>query len=296
MAQDKRDELKAGLFIIGVLALLVGIILWLGLAGLFATKGQEVAFYLPDSSPGAGISKGSAVVIAGQKIGMVHTVNFDPENHRTLYVARLISKDIKVYANGEAQAASALVGDAQVAITNRGTPEAPLADSQNPILVTGGIQQTVNDMAATVQALRKATEEELDRDDPTSLLSEIHTITDNLGKATGDLAVITAAIREEVDRDNPDSFLAKGHGVMDGVVELTPKVNAIADDLTALLAELMAVVDKINSGEGSIGAMVNDPALYKNLVSSAKQMELLISEMRDALELWKTKGIPMQLK
>jgi phospholipid/cholesterol/gamma-HCH transport system substrate-binding protein len=296
MPQKTHDELKAGLFILTVLALLVGLILWLGVAGLFTTKGQEVAFYLPDTSPGAGIEKGSAVVIAGQKIGMINSVNFDPENQRTMYVAQLTDKNLHVYADGTAQAASSLVGGTQVAITSRGTDTSPLADANNPILVTGGIQQAINDMALTLEILRVTMDRELNPEDTDSLISEIHGITSNLETSTEDLTFITAAIRKEVKRDDPAALLAKTHVILSQLQILAPKLNTATDDLGVALAGTVVMINKINSGEGSLGMMLNDPRLYKSLLGSGEQMELLLEEIRGSLDEWKASGIPMKLK
>jgi phospholipid/cholesterol/gamma-HCH transport system substrate-binding protein len=296
MPPKTRDELKAGIFIIAVLALVVGLILWLGVASLFTTKGQQVAFYLPDTSPGAGIQKGSEVVIAGQKIGMVNSVNFDPANQRTVYVARLTDKSIKVYADGKAQAATALVGTAQVAITDRGTPDAPLADAKNPILVTGGIQQAINDLSATLTTLKVTLDRELNEDDPASMISELHGITGNLAKAAEDVAVITHTFRGEMDRGNPDTLLAKTHTIMSDLQTLGPKLNSTTDQLSAALTGVQLMIDAINTGEGSLGMLLNDPRLYKDLTGAAGQLKLLLEEMRTSLEVWKEKGIPMQLK
>jgi len=296
MPQKTRDELKAGIFIIVVLALVVGIILWLGVASLFTTKGQQVAFYLPDTSPGAGIQKGSEVVIAGQKIGMVNSVNFDPENKRTVYVARLTDKNIKVYADGEALAATALVGTAQVAIVNRGTPDAPLADVKNPILVTGGIQQAINDLSQTLGTLKVTLDRELDESDPTSMINELHGITGNLAKAAEDIAVITETFKDEMDRDNPVTLLAKTHVITSDLQTLGPKLNSTADQLSTGLTGVQMMIDTINSGEGSLGMLLNDDRLYKDMTGAAGQLKLLLEELRGSLEVWKEKGIPMQLK
>ena len=40
------------------------------------------------------------------------------------------------------------------------------------------------------------------------------------------------------------------------------------------------ILTKIENGEGSIGLLLNDEALYQNLEKSSKQLELLLTDMK----------------
>ncbi len=296
MPKTTRDEMKAGIFIILTIIVLVGIILWLGVADVLRRSGQEVAFYVPADSLGAGVQEGSAVTIGGKRIGQVTTVEYHPEQGRTLYIARLQRQDIHIYADGVATAVSGLVGGAEVAILDTGSSDQPLAGVDNPILIGGGIQKAIADLAATLNMLRNTTEVELDTSRPDSLLSEIHTIMDNLGTATNNIAAITAAIQNETDPARAASLMAKLHGILDSGQDLMPALTDAAEGLAAALADMQTMVQKLNAGEGSLGAMLNDPAMYKGMVDSIDQLELLLKDLRAVIAVWKEQGIPMQLK
>jgi len=68
------------------------------------------------------------------------------------------------------------------------------------------------------------------------------------------------------------------HAITDSLAkaELT---NTIAQAKEAL-AQTAAVMEKINKGEGSIGLMVNDKALYENLSKSSEDLDKLLIDMK----------------
>jgi phospholipid/cholesterol/gamma-HCH transport system substrate-binding protein len=68
------------------------------------------------------------------------------------------------------------------------------------------------------------------------------------------------------------------HAITDSLAkaELT---NTIAQ-ARAALAQTTAVMEKINKGEGSIGLMVNDKALYDNLSKSSDDLDKLLIDMK----------------
>ncbi len=296
MPVKTHDEMKAGIFIIAAIALLVAIILWLGVADVLRRSGQEVAFYIPADSLGAGVVEGSAVTIGGKKIGQVIRVEYQPQENRTIYIARLQRQDVQIYADGTASAVSGLVGGAEVAILDIGTSSQPLADAEHPIRISGGIQRAIADLSATLAMLRSTTETELNRDDPASLIAEIHVILDNLGNATDNIVAITEAIQAETDASRAESLMAQLHQLMEGSENLMPTITAAAEQLAGALADMRTMLNAINAGDGTLGAMVHDPRMYNGMVDAIEQLELLLTDLRATIAVWSEQGIPMQLK
>ncbi len=296
MPKKTHDEIKAGIFIILTIAILVAIILWLGVADVLRRSGQVVAFYIPADSLGAGVQEGSAVTIGGKRIGQVTKVVYEADQGRTLYIARLQQRDIHVYADGVATAVSGLVGGAEVAIVDAGSSDQPLAGIDNPIQISGGIQKAISDLAATLEMIRVTTETELDSTQPDSLLAQTHLIMNNLEMATGSVAEITAALSMETDPTRAASLMAKLHAILDSGEDLMPALTDAADRLADVLSTMRVMAEKINAGEGSLGEMLNDPKMYQGMVDSIKQLEMLLKDIRAVVAVWKEQGIPMQLK
>lgn len=52
------------------------------------------------------------------------------------------------------------------------------------------------------------------------------------------------------------------------------------DSLDATINNLKSLVGKFNTNDGTIGLLLNDPSLYKNLASTANKLNLLIDDIR----------------
>ncbi len=76
---------------------------------------------------------------------------------------------------------------------------------------------------------------------------------------------------------------------------LTKRYIAVADDMGRALGKLQNVLDKADAGQGSMGKVLNDPALYNNLNDTLQRMIAAIKEMQLLIEKWKKEGVPVQL-
>ena len=50
--------------------------------------------------------------------------------------------------------------------------------------------------------------------------------------------------------------------------------------LDSTLQELKDMTSKMNNGRGSIGLLMNDPSLYRNLASTGNKLNLLLDDLR----------------
>ncbi|MCE5279243.1 MAG: MlaD family protein [Planctomycetaceae bacterium] len=66
--------------------------------------------------------------------------------------------------------------------------------------------------------------------------------------------------------------------------------------LSALLAELETTVSKVNTGEGSMAKLLNDPKFYNNLVDTSDQANKLLEELRVMAKDWKDNGVKLKMK
>jgi len=58
-------------------------------------------------------------------------------------------------------------------------------------------------------------------------------------------------------------------------------VKAMASSLEATLANFDAIMKKMENGEGSIGKLLNDEQLYKNLEGASKELEELLKDLKE---------------
>jgi phospholipid/cholesterol/gamma-HCH transport system substrate-binding protein len=75
--------------------------------------------------------------------------------------------------------------------------------------------------------------------------------------------------------------------------DLAPKLMDSVDKLSAVLTSLHNVAVKMESGEGTAGKLMNDPALYNNLQDVTAQLKTTLESTQQMLDEWKKNGIPM---
>ena len=80
----------------------------------------------------------------------------------------------------------------------------------------------------------------------------------------------------------------------ESVDRLTNRYVAVADDLSGVVETMRLVLDKAQSGQGTIGKLFHDPALYNNLNDSAQRLEKTLDEIRLLVQKWKAEGLPVQ--
>jgi len=61
------------------------------------------------------------------------------------------------------------------------------------------------------------------------------------------------------------------------------------------LEQFEAITRKINEGQGTAALLLNDPALYENLLDVSKEMKLTISDLKRLVEQWEQEGVPFKL-
>lgn len=160
----------------------------------------------------------------------------------------------------------------------------PIKDKSEQVLVTlekvlGSLRQVFNeqgtqnltnsvlDFSGAIHALR-LTSENL----KTIVEQEggnIHRTLSNMENITGAVAKNSTQISETIKNlQSVSDSLANS------------RLKSAVNNLDKLLAELNTMTEKINKGQGSMGLLVNDKALYENLVNSNKELQALLKDMQ----------------
>ncbi len=69
----------------------------------------------------------------------------------------------------------------------------------------------------------------------------------------------------------------------------------VSEELGKTAVELRQILEKINSGDGSAGKLINDGRLYENLLDNTEQLQLLLEETKKIISDYRKKGIKVQL-
>jgi phospholipid/cholesterol/gamma-HCH transport system substrate-binding protein len=82
---------------------------------------------------------------------------------------------------------------------------------------------------------------------------------------------------------NNNDKLAKIFANLQSVTDSLAKANltSTVNNANRALAQAAAITEKINKGEGTMGMLVNNDTLYKNLNSAARDLDLLLKDLKD---------------
>ena len=92
--------------------------------------------------------------------------------------------------------------------------------------------------------------------------------------------------------DHADAALTQAE---DAIQTMETRLVALADDASATMAAIDAVVAQAASDDSTLGLLLNDPSLYENLDDSAERLQLLMDEARLLIAKWKAEGIPLNV-
>jgi phospholipid/cholesterol/gamma-HCH transport system substrate-binding protein len=254
-----------------------------------------------------GLQKSNPVFINGLQVGSVYDIRTD-KNMNNILVEITITKDVYIPLNSvaiikkiplETTSLDIKLGDATVHLQNKDT-----------ILtqVSGGMLGDILEKFDPVLFQVKKSITSLD-----TLLVNFNTILDpraknNIGASLQNLNGITASMLQSTaslqillntqsgalakSLNNVESITRNFAGTNDKITNVvsnldktTTKLSQLeleqaVNTLNATLTDLKNMVAKMNSTDGSLGKLVNDPKLYNNLASTGNKLNLLLDDIR----------------
>jgi len=298
-------------FLIGVVVVIAIALLYLGInflkgINLFARQQRFYAVY----ENVAGLVPSNPVVLNGYKIGIVSEMSMHPKGDGRLIVEVLVTGDgLVIPINTRLQiydadlfggkAIQLLLGDSSVLAQNRDTLQG---------VVNLGLQETIR---KEFEPLKQKTSELFGSIDsvltnlnsvfsssstksiPNMFKSLQHTL-DNLESSTtsidGLLATNSQRISDIIANVNSISSNLKNNN--EKLTRAIGNFSSISDTLARLqigstmlkvdkaMGNFEAMLNKINSGEGTLGMLISNDSLHHELVSASRSLDLLLDDMR----------------
>ncbi len=253
MARKAAQEIRVGLFIF------IGIVLAFIVVFSIGSKNQlfrEQYVLFTNFKDVGGLIVGSPVRLAGVEVGTVSRIWFlSDRNKRLVGVELRINKNVQERVRDDSTASiltMGVLGDKYIAITI-GSPEAKVLQNGDYITSVESVE-----LFAYLERADK-------------IVSNIENITDSLNTFLAPLKKEGSG--EDVARilKNTDEIVGeikKGNGTLHGLVYgSTGKTTAPVNNLNESITRLDSILTKIDNGEGTLGALVNDPSLYEDLKS-----------------------------
>jgi phospholipid/cholesterol/gamma-HCH transport system substrate-binding protein len=283
------DRKKRNLAALGVLTILAAIIFYVGFYYLLGNPifkgGMDVIVKLDN---GAGLKRGDRVVLQGVEVGSVKGVGLEGPS-RVIVTVRLndrfdLPADTKARITGDvfgAHSIELVPGDAVVMLekgdTIGGLRERALTEMAGDIgsRVSGVLsradsllsQQTVSDLRETAAIL------------PGSAVELRAALTELRGAATA-LRRTTLEVESAKTGEALRAALLRVDESVRGLAVTAAALERAAAAVEVSAGSLASITRKIDQGQGSLGRMVNDSALYVEFSAAAREFRMLAADVR----------------
>lgn len=298
-------EFKIGLFFILAAAILIWGWSFLKNKNIFYKEKVLYAVYQNVN----GLKPSNPVYINGVKVGQAGKVRFDPSMNGDIIVEMVFTDPFPVPASSTARifsedlmgskAIEILLGQgpemAQNGDTLASDVETSLKDAVNqqimPLKVKAeGLISSIDTIVVAIQSIFSKEA----REDLTASIKSIRQTFSNLESTSQslDTLMITqsnrlASILYNIDMitRNLNNNNDKINRVLDNMASLSDtlaraNISGVISNLDNTVSEFSTIMKKIETGEGTLGQLVNNDTLYLELEKSAKELNLLLEDIR----------------
>jgi phospholipid/cholesterol/gamma-HCH transport system substrate-binding protein len=295
-----KNETKVGILAAFSIALLI--IGYNFLKGNSIFSDETVLYARYSRVDGLAVSK--PVLINGFQIGRVDELKLQPDGY---IIAKLnINGDYEIPTNSIARLESTDLLGSKAIIMELGNAKVFAQDGDT---LKANVEKNLME---AVQPVQKKAELIIDKMD--SILTSVNSIMnpefqDNVNKSFSSIASTLSSLEatsKKVDKlvgsegSRISAIMANIESISGNLKNNNQKINSILNNLHTMsdqvaaanfkqtldnanqaIAELQGVVKKVNSGEGSLGLLVNDRQMYDNLNNASKNLDNLIIDLKE---------------
>lgn len=278
---SQKFKVRLGLFIlIGVVILVIAIFFIGKQKNLFSPVFKVSANFYNIS----GLQVGNNVRFSGINVGIIDKIMII--NDSTVQVDMLLRKDVQQFIKADSQAgigSSGIIGDRILTIT-QGSNEAPMAidgqylESKEPV-ETDAIMASLNSTAENVEIISLELAEIMininSGEGAMGRLISDSSIAENISQTIGNLKKSSAGLDETIETTKTNLY-----SFMESLQQTAGKTEIASQQL----GEIMV---RINSGEGTLGRLIQDTTMAENLdqtLINLKQSSKGLDENMEALK------------
>lgn len=276
-----KQEVGVGALVIAGFAIFLVGMFWLTGRSVLGARGISVDVMFESV---AGLKQGDPVLVSGVKKGRVARVAL--ERVKSVRVTLDLSEDVAPHIDASAAVAAMDLFGAKFVDYNPGAREEMLARGR---VITGSNQPDIADVAQGVATRANELME-----------NAANIVSDRLGEDIHNTLVVTQRAMNALANapDGPfikqttrtlqatervmqrvDSMLGSGTGA--NIDSISKNLATLTNHLTHTTAQLDTLLSRINRGEGTLGKMASDSAMYKDLHALSVSLAALLTDLKE---------------
>lgn len=235
-----------------------------------------------------GLLESSSVTVQGVKLGVVKSINYNFNNvNDGVVVVLSVDDELRIPVGSSAVLTSGLLGGADVSISMKQTApgqfykpgdtipaimdEGPMSAVQEEIMPR--IQSIIPQLDSLILSLRMITED-----------NSIQKTLGNINRLTANLEHASVSLNTMMSKDVP-LILGNVNTITTDFSKVSTNLSRIdfastMGKMDATLSNLQTITNKVNSGEGTVGLLLNDRTLYDNLANTAGSANTLLVDLK----------------
>lgn len=275
-------ETKIGLT--GVVAL---VLLFFGINFLKGVKlfSTQSTYYIKFANAKA-LSKNSTVYADGYNIGIVSNVLYDYSKPGQVLVEISVNKGLRIPKGSTAKLDEAVLGGCTLNLllvnnlTEAYAPGDTIQGSDGAGLMSkaADMMPQVEQVVARVDTLIATLNQLVTNPNLPLIMQNTEQVTANLNKSSEELNKL-------LSKDIPQmttTFNKAGENVVTLTENLNQlKLQATMDSVNAAISSIHQMMAQVQSPDGTLGKMMNDPALYNNLNRTVQSADSLVTDLKN---------------
>ncbi len=279
----RRDEILVGLLLLIAVVTAVGGTIWIARGGLARNYTMTTRFPW-----GAGLKQGQQVLLAGVAIGFVDDVQLDPNG--TILVSMKIQQKYRVPKGSTATVeANGIFGDQLIAVR----PQLGVKEYMSPgdsiptgksspgtAELLGKGDSIATDMRALSGKIRSEFVEGGGTADVRKTINDLTKLVAQLSKVAADQSAQLTKTQETLRHTIAAIDSAKIDSTLKNVRATSATFEQLSRELKETNAQVQATITKVNSGNGTVGKLMNDPAMYERMNQLLLRVDSLTADFK----------------
>jgi phospholipid/cholesterol/gamma-HCH transport system substrate-binding protein len=321
MKNQMAVNLKVGIFVLASLLIFVVFIFALSKESSFFKKSYKVQTSFTNT---AGLSEGASVRLSGLRIGTVKEIKFpeSPDNNFIIVTMEVSQEGISRIGSDAVATirTEGLLGDKYIEIL-KGTTSLPekipdvvriksytppelekllgqseelvnnitsISQNLDELVKAFSKEENIQNISKSLASLRRTLEGvEAEQKSSQITLSKIDSAVTALNILLAEVKTGNGILNALVYDKNLRAKLDQAISNVDSAAQEIGGDSGIAAELKATLSNFREISEKLNGGEGTLGALINDPTLYdevKGLVGESQRSKFVRTTVRYLIE------------